>query len=174
MRRLFVLGLLLLGVRSACADGGRLRLHEPAGPFVVTLFTSPDPLTEGQADFSVAVERRETQGLVQDATVTLILTPVDGKEDHLVLRASHDAATSRFLQAANFSLPRSGVWRIAVIVQQGADVGRCSGQIEVLPRKLITDQIAWEIAGVPIILSLFAIHRRRKMKYRKGLNIRKE
>jgi hypothetical protein len=184
MTRSFVLACLLLLVPSACADGGRLRLHEVAGPFLVTLFTAPDPLTEGRADFSVAIERGGRQsvpqaadeGLVQNAKVTLVLT-AEGKDkgaasgsERIVLPASHAAATSAFLQAANFTLPHAGVWRVTVMVQQGSDVGECSGEIEVLPYRIATDETVWEIALVPIAIVLFAVHQARKARLGRTLD----
>jgi hypothetical protein len=170
MTRLVVLLCLLSLSHAARADGGRLRLHESAGPFVVTLFTTPDPLTQGTADFSVAVERSGdgggNRGLVQDADVTLILTPPDTAalpaRQPLVLAATHAEASSTFLQAANFTLPAAGVWKITVVVRQGADAGECSGQIEVLPYRVATDETAWQVAAIPLALLLFAVHQARK------------
>jgi hypothetical protein len=175
-KRLILLCLLLMN-QAAHADGGRLRLREPAGPFIVTLFTTPDPLTEGRADFSVAVERSGDQGLnrglVQDAKVTLVLSPQDrataasSGDETLVLTASHAAATSAFLQAANFTVPRAGVWKIKILVQQGTDSGECSGVIDVLPYRITTDETAWEIAVVPIAMLLFGVHQARKVRRRR-------
>jgi len=168
--RLFLLLCLLSLGQAALADGGRLSLHERAGPFTVTLFTTPDPLTVGSADFSIAVERSDdrglNRGLVEDAKVTLILTPLDpahpgsesGSGQRLVLAATHAAASSAFLQAANFKLPAPGLWKIDIVVQQGRDLGECSGLIDVLPYQVATDGIAWQIAVVPLAMLLFAIH----------------
>lgn len=154
--------LLLCAATSALADGGRVRLHEQAGPFIVTLFTTPDPLRPGEADFSVAVERSGQEGLDQDADVTFTLTPAEGQGRPIVLHASHAQATSRFLQAANFTLPHSGVWNIAIHLREGTDQGSCHGQIDVLAPNLITDEVAWEIAAVPIVVLLFLLHQWRK------------
>ena len=166
MKRFLLFLLLFIAAQSALADGGRLRWRQPAGSFVVTLFTSPDPLTSGQADFSVAVERPGSEGIVQDADVTIILTPAEGTAHPLVFHASHAAATSRFLEAANFSLPHAGVWRVKVVVQQGVEAGACSGQIEVLPARLATEQMFWEIAMAPVAILLFMLHQWRKRIYR--------
>lgn len=167
MKRLLLALVLLAAAQFAQADGGRLRLHENAGPFVVTLFTTPDPLTAGPADFSVAVERGATQGLVQDADVTLILTPAGDSSGRMVLTTSHAAATSRFLQAANFSLPHAGPWLVTVIVHQGNDTGRCSGSFTVEPATLASDDLTLQIALVPLALLLFALHRWRRRTYRR-------
>lgn len=178
-KHLVLMGLLFLSqaasIQVAWADGGRLRFHEPAGPFLVTLFTSPDPLTQGRADFSVAVERPGDRGLsseiVQDAKVTFILTPEDAPaqagSERLVLPASQTAATSAFLQAANFMLPHAGVWKVTIMVQRGTDAGECSGEIDVQPYRITTDETAWEIAAVPIAILLFAVHQTRKARSRR-------
>jgi hypothetical protein len=163
IRRLILLAL-LAAAPLALADGGRLRFRQAAGPFVVTLFTTPDPLSAGPADFSVAVERAGTEGIVQDADVTLLLTPLDGG-DRVVLHASHAAATSRFLEAANFTLPRAGQWRVTVVVQQGSDVGKCSGAFDVAPAGLVTNQIGWNVVLVLAAVVLFLLHQARKRAY---------
>lgn len=165
MRRYLPLLLLLACAHVALADGGRLRLHERAGPFTVSLFTTPDPLRVGQADFSVAIEGAGDQGLVEDAQVTFLLTPSDADAPPIVLHASHTASTSRFLQAANFSLPHAGVWRITVVVQRGNESGRCLSEFSVLPASLIRNQETWDIAAVPLFALLLLVHQWRKRRY---------
>ncbi len=167
MRKL-ILFLMLAVAPLALADGGRLRFREAAGPFLVTLFTTPDPLRAGPADFSVAIERAGTEGIVQDADVTLLLTPLDGG-DRMVLHASHDAATSRFLEAANFTLPHAGSWRVTVVVRQGSDVGKCSGTFDVAPAGLVSNQIGWNVVLVGALVALFLLHQVRKRAYRRKL-----
>lgn len=163
MRRLILMTLLAVAP-LALADGGRLRFRQAAGPFIVTLFTTPDPLSAGPADFSVAVERAGVQGMVQDADVTFLLTPLDGG-DRIVLRASHDAATSRFLEAANFTLPRAGQWRVTVVVEQGSDAGKCSDTLDVAPAGLVSNQIGWNVLLVLSAVVLFLLHQARKRAY---------
>lgn len=161
-RLLFVVLLVAACTSRVFADGGRFRFREPAGPFIVTLFTSPDPLTMGRADFSVALERANTPGLLQDANITLVLTP-SGRGRPLVLHASHSAATSKWLQAANFSFPAQGRWMVAVVVRSGQEFGQCSGEVQVGsngPRNLI-----WDLIPLPLAALLFVLHQRRKLIY---------
>ena len=161
-RRYLLLILLLILTGRAFADGGRLQFRKPAGPFTVTLFTTPDPLTKGRADFSVAVERADTTGLLESAQVTYILTNQNKPAQRIVLHASRSQATSRFLQAANFTLPAAGLWSIRVIVRDGDQVGQCSGQFRVRKQDLATSERAWQIAFVPIMVLLFFLHQWRK------------
>ena len=151
----------LIGVQAARADGGRLRFRQPAGPFIVTLFTTPDPLTQGRADFSVAVERAGQPGLVENADVQLILTPATGRP--IVLHASHAAATSKWLQAANFSLPARGLWRVTVMVRSGVQRGQCSGTVSVGAAG--TRDLTWDVLPVPLFGLFLLLHQRRKRVY---------
>jgi len=158
-----VVFLALLSAAPLLADGGRIRLHQQAGPFVVTLFTTPDPLVEGSADFSVAVEQVDTPGLVQDAEVTLIFTQPGATEPtRLVVPATHQAATSRFLQAANVQLPRSGSWHVKVIVSSGNQAVECNTSVDVLPKTTLRNQTFWQILTLPLFLGLYLLHRVRK------------
>jgi hypothetical protein len=151
----------LLGcAASAYADGGRLRLHQQAGPFVVTLFTTPDPLRAEDADFSVALESAASGGLVEDAKVTLILTPIaEGERGRMELQATHQAASSEFMQAADVKLPHAGSWKVTVVAQRGSEQGECATTLEVLPKSPLGGQIFWEIALVPFAILLFGVHR---------------
>ena len=148
---------------AAFGDGGRLRFRQPAGPFIVTLFTTPDPLTTGRADFSVAVERDGTPGIVQDANVEIVLTAVDEHDRQVILHASHAAATSKWLQAANFSLPARGLWRVQVVVRRGQESGECSGEVRVSAAG--NRDLTWDVLPVPLAALLFVLHENRKRKY---------
>jgi len=164
-RRYLLLILLLILTGRAFADGGRLQFRQPAGPFTVTLFTTPDPLTKGRADFSVAVERADSTGLVENAQVTFLLTNQNNPAQHITLHASRSQATSRFLQAANFTLPSAGLWSIQILVKDGKQTGECSGQLRVRKQDLATSERAWQIAFVPIMVLLFFLHQWRKREY---------
>ncbi|MGC8549433.1 MAG: hypothetical protein ACP5M4_07010 [Acidobacteriaceae bacterium] len=164
-KRYLLLILLLIITGRAFADGGRLRFRKPAGPFTVTLFTTPDPLTRGRADFSVAIERANSTGLVENAQVTYILTNENNPTQRITLHASRSQATSRFLQAADFTLPNAGLWRIDVLVKEGNQFGQCSGQFRVRKQDLATSERAWQIALVPIMVLLFFLHQWRKREY---------
>lgn len=161
-----LIALFPLCARTARADGGRLRFREPAGPFVVTLFTTPDPLTKGRADFSVAVQRAGESRLVEDADVTFILTPVKGHGTRLVLHASHAAATSKWLQAANFSLPAGGLWKVTVRVRRGLQAGECSGEIRAGAGG--ARNLLWDVIPVPLAGLLLVLHERRKRNYNRS------
>jgi hypothetical protein len=113
---------LLVGVVVGCcamtahADGGRLQMRQAAGPFVVSLFTTPELLGVGPADVSVLVE--EQGSVLLDADVVVTLTPEDAGIAPVIAHLSHARATNRLMEDAAVQLPRAGRWRAVVHVNE--------------------------------------------------------
>jgi len=116
-----------LSPRLVAGDGGTMRLVEPAGPFVVGVFSAPEPLRVAPADLSVLVLERADGRPVLDATVALELRPPDGSTAAPQrLEATHAQATNKLLYAAAFRPTVAGEWTLHVTVERGteaADVG---------------------------------------------------
>jgi hypothetical protein len=156
--------LVVLSFRAvAHADGGTLRLARVAGPFLVSVFTAPEPLRVGRADISVLVQEPGRGEVVLGATVELRLQGPDGVEQ--TLRASHALATNRLLQSAQVELPAAGRWRLEITVD-GQTTGACD--LAVSPRlRLVADQ--WmPLALPPICVLLFAWRARLSARPRAG------
>jgi hypothetical protein len=113
----------------AHADGGALRLERPAGPFIVSVFTAPEPLRVGRADVSVLVQRRGDGDLLLGATIRLRLRAPDGVEQTLL--ASHEMATNRLFQSAWVELPSPGRWQLEITVRHDADEASISCELPV-------------------------------------------
>ncbi len=79
MKRLIVALVLACAAIAAHADGGRLQMRQAAGPFVVSLFTTPESLGVGQADLSAMIEEQGGSKVLLDADVVITLTPEDGE-----------------------------------------------------------------------------------------------
>ena len=159
MKRILIFALLTLAT-NAFADGGRLRFSKPAGPFLVTLFTTPEPLTPGPADFSVMVQDAKSGDVLSDALVTLHLTSSQGGS--ISVAASHGIAVNRLLEAAQFNIPTSGTWTLHLDVQQGTQHSSLDSDIPVQPgsRKAA---LVWVFALLPVLaLLLFILHQRQK------------
>ncbi len=150
-------------VNLAFACGGRLRFRQAAGPFIVTFFSTPDTLSTGRADFSVAVQRAGRPGMVEDAHVEFILTRAGGHGRRLVLHATHAQAIIKWMQAANFLFPARGLWHVTIVVRRGQEVGQCSGEVRV--REAATRHLALDILPLPLVAILFVLHESRKRKY---------
>ena len=102
----------------AHADGGRLQLRQAAGPFVVSLFTTPESLAVGPADLSVMVEEQGGSSVLLDPNVVVTLTPEDASSAPVIAYLSLAHATNRFLQDAVLQLPRAGRWRAVIHVSE--------------------------------------------------------
>ena len=55
------------------ADGGTIQLRKEAGALLITVFTSPSPLSAGPADISVLLQKRNGLDPVLDADVSMRL-----------------------------------------------------------------------------------------------------
>jgi hypothetical protein len=103
---------------AAHADGGRLQMRQAAGPFVVSLFTTPESLAVGPADLSVMVEEQGSSSVLLDADVVVTLTPEDAETAPVIAHLSHAHATNRLLEDAVVQLPRAGRWRAVIRVSE--------------------------------------------------------
>jgi hypothetical protein len=114
----WIVALILAGAATgAHADGGRLQMRQAAGPFVVSLFTTPESLGVGQADLSAMIEEQGGSQVLLDADVVITLTPEDGGRP-IVAHLTHAHATNRLLQDAVVELPHAGRWRAVIQVNE--------------------------------------------------------
>jgi hypothetical protein len=147
----------------ALADGGTLRLTRAAGPFVISVFTAPEPLRVGSADVSVLVERRAAAAVLLDATVELEVRAADGTERTVV--ASHATASNRLLQAALLELPDPGRWQLTVVVRHGTDAATVS--CELLVESAAPYLAAqWQAVALPPLCIVLFVWRERLLRRR--------
>jgi hypothetical protein len=100
----FLAAVLLLACTNLLkADGGIVQFRKEAGPFLVTLFSSPSPLRTGPADLSVLVESSQTRTPILNATVSLHLRSTSGREADAA--ATHEQATNKLLYVAMPAIP---------------------------------------------------------------------
>jgi hypothetical protein len=140
----------------AHADGGRLQLRQGAGPFVVSLFTTPESLAVGPADLSVMVEEQGGSSVLLDPDVVVTLTPEDASSAPVIAHLSHAHATSRLLQDAVVQLPRAGRWHAVIHV---SETGREASVATELPVGNYSARrgTVWLFAVLPVCaIALFA------------------
>jgi hypothetical protein len=116
------------------ANGGTLQLSRgAAGPFGLTVYTSPTPLRTGLADVSVAVEWAESGDLEPDARVVVIAEAVGHEGAGGAYEATHERATAPGFYAADVLLPSAGRWRLEILAQTIRDEGTVAIEVDVLP-----------------------------------------
>ena len=108
---------------SARGDGGTLRLSEIAGPYRLSVFTSPSPPRAGRLDVSVLVQDAATGAILPNAAVSVRVASTARPDVLRTYAATRAAATNKLLRAAICELPAAGGWRIEVSVE-GQAAGR--------------------------------------------------
>ena len=100
------------------ADGGTVQLRKEAGALLITVFTSPSPLSAGPADISVLLQKRNGLDPVLDADVAMRLrTDAPNTEiPEIHARPTRQQAQNKLLYAAPVTFSESGKWRLAVTI----------------------------------------------------------
>jgi hypothetical protein len=155
-RTLLVAVALVAQVVTTHAHGGRVQLHQAAGPFVVTVFTTPTPLQAGPVDVSVLVQDRGDGQPVLDGEVDVWLWREDGRT--VGGRATRAVAQPQLLYSTVVHVPEAGQWALEVTVTQGQHSARVRGQVlAASPRPCVLAY--WRSLSLPpVVATLFAVH----------------
>jgi hypothetical protein len=104
------------------ANGGRLRLGRvEAGPYLVSVWTQPDPPRVGRLDVSVAVMQPPGGDPVLDANV-MVSVVRDGRGPTPV-PAPRGAGGNLLLHHAEIELATAGAWQVTVAVSGSRGAG---------------------------------------------------
>lgn len=142
---------LLLGSLDAEANGGRLQLaRAPVGPYLVSVWTDPDPPRLGRLDVSVAVMTPPDGEPVLDAEVRLRVGPPGGRESAPPVTLRRGGGGNLLLHHEEVDLPTSGRSTLTVDVTGPAGRGAVTFSIDVLPRQ----GSAWVVAAISLLVML--------------------
>jgi hypothetical protein len=141
---------------AAHADGGRLQMRQAAGPFVVSLFTTPESLAVGPADLSAMVEEQGSGSVLLDADVVVTLTSDDARVAPVVAHLSHAHVTNRLLEDVVVQLPRAGRWHAVIRVSEAGREASVATDLMVANHSARRGTV-WFFAVLPICaIALFA------------------
>ena len=141
-----LLALLIIAPTQAHGIGKTLVLNEAAGPYLLSVWTDPDPLRADETHVVVGVTDPATrQPIVSGVEVTITLSAVDDP----TLVFSETAGTdnvNRFFYAAEFNdQVTEGRWQVGVRVTGESGTGELAGhEIDVVPPR----RINWMWLGV--------------------------
>ena len=120
------------------------------------MWTQPEPLRTGEIHFSIAITEpppdgtkiddsslsNELESVVQNADITILLTPVDDPD--AVIEVLAEASTvSDFYYEADFTLPTAGKWNVRLVAEAEAGMSQAEFEADVLPAR----QINWLFLG---------------------------
>ncbi len=130
---LAAIGYGLLAPDKIDIDGAIVRMQGVSGPFHISVFTAPDPVSVGDFDVAVLVQDRNTDEAILDADVEIAAPPATAGGPDAATRATRDAAQNKLLEAAALDLESPGAWNLRVSVQRGTDQGSLTGKVDVAP-----------------------------------------
>lgn len=151
--------------RLALANGGTIQVsRQPAGPYEITVQTSPSPIRVGEVDVSVLVQRAGADELVQDAQVTVTAEPVTARPGTASRsEATHEQATNKLFYAANVDLPTEGRWRIGVDVRHPTlGAGSVRFEVDASQASLLDGPLL--LLGLMLLPLLFVVQWRRRSR----------
>jgi len=161
----------------ALADGGVVRMRERAGPFLITLFSSPAELSVGPADISVLVQARDTGEVVLEGSVDLTLVPPGGVSTPIgdpfcgpgdqtamsttrVVEATHGRAVNKLLYSARVEFPAAGAWQVRVRVRHRDGEGNAACVFPVIRSSTRRTRVWPGLVLPPVMVGVFVLHQR--------------
>jgi hypothetical protein len=147
-----------LGLQAVVwADGGLLRTRQQAGPFIVSVFTAPEPLHVGRVEVSVIVQSSDG-GVLTDAVVAVLLESATRPIDRLRATATREAASNKLAQATVVDVPAAGQWTLTISVRTNADAATmtCPLQVSAAASRM---SLIWPwLLAPPAAIALFSLH----------------
>jgi hypothetical protein len=149
------------------ADGGTVQLRKEAGALLITVFTSPSPLSAGPADVSLLLQKRNGLEPVLDANVSMQLR-TDASNTEILAQPTRQRAQNKLLYAAPVTLSESGKWRLALTIFQNGERTDATGTIDVAPTPEMAASYWSYLAFPPFMIAAFVIRERLIRRKPKG------
>jgi hypothetical protein len=104
----------------------------PAGPFLLTVWTGPDPARAGPLHVSTAVAHAADNTPALQETVTIQVNALADETIRLNKTATTENSANKFLYEADFLLPSAGPYQVTVEVRnQNGEGGSASFDLSV-------------------------------------------
>jgi hypothetical protein len=147
---------LLAPPTQAHLGGTPLLINEPAGPFLVSVWSLPNPLIANQeANLIVAIsepmEDARAGVVVLDAEVAIELT--QGGEQLLVY-PSHDEATNKLFYEGYFTFPAEGTWAGNISLSKDGQTGTATFSATVEPGEETGINWLWVGLGAVLLIGI--------------------
>ena len=159
MNRFLLPAIMILAQATALADGGIVQLREETGGLVITVFTSPAPLSVGPVDVSLLLQNRNGLEPVLDANVSLAFRAKDSDTEFWA-RPTREQARNKLLYAAPVMFSKPGKWQITVTVARNGQETHAVGILEVAPAPDGSVSYAGYLAFPPLMIALFVVRER--------------
>jgi hypothetical protein len=143
-------------VARAEANGGALRLaRAEAGPYLVSVWSQPDPPRVGRLDVSVAVMRPPGGEAALDVRARLQAAPADNHGKGVVVALERGAGGNLLLYHANVEVPIATRWRMTVEVEGPHGRGAAPFELDVRPARSLAWFLIILVAAVVIAAGIW-------------------
>ena len=167
-RKLLLPVVMTLAQATAFADGGTVQLRKEAGALVITVFSSPAPLSAGLVDISLLLQNRNGLEPVLDANVSLLLR-AEASGAEIQARPTREQAQNKLLYAVPVTLAESGRWQLAITILRNGERTEATGAIDVASAPEMAASYWSYIAFPPLVIVVFAV---REWLLRRRLELR--
>ena len=148
-----VLLLLLVAQPVGAHGGGILQIaSQPAGPYIVSVWTSPARLEAGEIAHITVGVAGEDEAPILDAAVLVELASLE-TEAVWSAAATTEQATNKLFYEADMQLPENGRYTITIHVTGSQGQGDARFAVEILPKRQ-NNWISVSFIGLGLILSL--------------------
>jgi hypothetical protein len=158
-RKLSLTFVAFLAHTSLFADGGTVQLREEAGALLITVFTSPAPLSAGPADISLLLQKRKGLEPVLDAIITMRLR-AEASDTDVQARPTRQQAQNRLLYAAPVTFAESGKWGLTLTILQNGERTDATGTIAVAPAREIAASYWSYLMFPPLVIAACVVRER--------------
>jgi hypothetical protein len=146
----------------AHTDGAMRLAAAPAGPFKLTVWTSPEPARTGEIHVAIAVTWAEDASPVLDANVEVQLISLSGDQS-FTETATTENSVNKFLYEAVFDIQRSGAYEVSITVAGGGgETGQAHFPLDIMSNAPINWMVL--VGAGAIILALVAVLIQRRQK----------
>ena len=143
-------------IPPAQAHGALAQFTKAAGPFVVTVFTTPSSRRAGPVEISLLIQSRENQQAVLDCVARVQLRKDDATS--ISSEATHEGAQNKLLYAAQVKVPEPGVWELEAVITHENDSVEVGGSITVVPSNPVFLAYWRSLTLPPLLITLFALN----------------
>jgi hypothetical protein len=158
---MLVLAGLLGASEGVRANGGTLRVaRAEIGPYLVSVWTQPDPPRVGRLDVSVAVMRPADGTAVLDATPSVAAQATGDQTPPVTERAVLGGGGTPLLYHAELELSRPGRWRVTVTVPPAPEPGGASFEIDAVRSGSLAPLVLGVVTAGLLALMLWRLARR--------------
>ncbi len=131
------------------ANGGTLRLgRATSGPYLVSVWTRPDPPRVGRLDLSVAIMTPDTPRAILDAEARAIATLITDPATLTTTRLERGTGGTPRLYHGNLEVPAVGPYRILIQASGPAGSGEAAFEVDVQPPSPVATPLALGLAAL--------------------------